>query len=300
MDIDKLLRDSARVVNTPSLRQRANIDQLEERIHTRVMKPAKRRQPLFYVAVPLCLLIAITLLFPQGKGLVEQTMKLSSQASNKEPALPSLHFTDKESLLNKITLENVTVAPPYVKVTVDLDLKEHYWASLEEPYLVDEMGRKYLFVNKEEVVRDEKYVYTFISQKKFEAPPEAMSIHIPYVFVKKKMVPQDVQQFALTLNEKYPKTVSLDHLQLMIHSFTYSKDTLTLVVSSPQMRIGSLWLQPDFATYDDRRERIGTDKVSYRYVVSKQDSYSFHVSPVSPTLPEKVLNDLQIAFPIND
>jgi|GEM_PF-5551097 len=299
MDVDKLLRDSARVVNGSSLAQDYGIEQLEKRIQTRVMKPMKGRRPLFYVAIPLCLLLAFTWLFPQWGILGEQTLEqASSVLAGKETTLPSLSFSDDGALLKKITLEQVIVTPPYVKVAVDFDLAEQYWLTVDNPYLIDEAGRKYLFVREEELVDDEKYIYTFISERKFETAPNVVNLRIPTLLLRTREKIHNFETFTLTLDEKYPKTVSLEQMQFSVDSFTYTGNTLTLTISCNPELATTLWLNNEFEATEDPLEEINSKTLKYRYVVSKQDEYTFQVSPEPPISRGKAMRNLQLSSPI--
>ncbi|HZG15262.1 MAG TPA: hypothetical protein VE710_09600 [Candidatus Bathyarchaeia archaeon] len=301
MDVEKILRDSARSVNVSSLRYPDHIDRLEGRIHSRIKKPEKRRIPLLYVAIPLCLLLACTWLLPQRERLGERSLEQASYLPPiKEPAVTSLTFQEKESPLKKITLEQVTVTPPYVKVAIDVDLEENYDILLEKPFLLDEMGRKYLFTHEDELVSNDKHIYTFISEKKFEKAPKTIVFHVSEVYLRKKEGPQKIQNFSLSLSERYPKNVTLDQFTFTVNSFTHSGNTLTLVVSGSPLPPGTQWIGPDFPNKGMHRENAGKDKLSLRYEVARQDEYVFKVYPVSPYYADEVLKDLKISFPVMD
>jgi len=303
MDVDKLLRDSARSANASTLRQHDDIDPLERRILTRIKEPAKRRLTLFYAALPLCLLLAFSWLLPQWERFADPMLEqASSEPQSKEGStFPSLTFPEKESSLKKITLEQVTVTPPYVKVAVDVDLEENYDVLLDKPFLLDEVGRKYLFTHEDELVKGDKYIYTFISEKKFEKAPKTIVFHVSEVYLRKKEGPQKIHSFTLSLSDQYPKEVHLDEFSFTVNSFTHSGNTLTLVVSGSPLPPGTQWIGPDFATKRIiDRKNSGNGKLSLRYDVAKQDDYAFNVYPVSPYYADEVLKDLEIPFPIKN
>lgn len=301
MDVEKILRDSARSVSVSSLTHPNDIGQLEKQIHSRIKKPEKWRLPLFYVAIPLCLLLACTWLLPHWERFGESTLEqVSSVLPSKEPVVTSLAFQEKESPLQKITLEQVTVTPPYVKVALDVDLEDNYNVLLEKPFLLDEIGRKYLFTHEDELVDNDKYIFTFISEKKFEKAPKTIVFHVSEVYLRKKEGPQKIQNFSLSLSERYPKNVTLDQFAFTVNSFTHSGNTLTLVVSGSPLPPGTQWIGPDFPNKGIHRENAGKDKLSLRYEVARQDEYVFKVYPVSPYYADEVLKDLKISFPVMD
>lgn len=303
MDVEKLLRESARAVSAANFPEQEEVYRLELKVLSRINGKARRLFPVLRVALPVCLVAVLVMMVVHWEGTAEwQSGQAERSGVNIGKEMSSLYFFAPDSPLEKITIEQVIVAPPYVKVAVDIDCKENKKVAFEKQYLTDEKGRVYLFVSEEEVKKYDRYIYTFISQKKFESAPKKIVLHVNEAHVYHKPVLQKsfTEKFTLSLHEAYPQTISLQQLHFTVDKFTYVDDTLTFIVTSPELRAETFRISPNHPGISVHREIIDGNKLLYSIRLPKQDIYEFRLFPMLASNFDMIKLNAQIPYTITD